>query len=337
MDIRPWWQALRRRLGGQAAQPSALRLQPLGMGEGELRRLRGMVDELGRRLGVPLALDPSQGDIVVVDSTFAESVPPQALAAMTRQRPVVAVHDAASASGSAAAMARAHAALLRQLRSIDLIRRRMPEGDAQAAAWPESSSFDSGFDSRLQADELVAPPMPEPVRLVVRMLLIGRGDTSSPPLGLAFADGSMLRVDFGAGWAQMDPGALTQLRVHRRVPLLRTDARPGDEAIALELDQLLWDLGLACSGWRLLGEPEDWWHATLQPAPVLLAMLASYTRLPRHLVLARCVAGARRTPSDLRRQAQVSVRQLREFLQPALFLGLLRWPAARRATVVAAH
>lgn len=90
-----------------------------------------------------------------------------------------------------------------------------------------------------------------------------------------------------------------------------------------DLDLVVWDIAVAAGGFRLLHAPINWWHAPL------IAQV-SYTAVPQHLAMARCLAAAPISPADLRRRSRVSLTDLRGFLQACLFLGLANWvPAAR--------
>lgn len=132
-----------------------------------------------------------------------------------------------------------------------------------------------------------------------------------------------LRADFAEGYALLDPLALQRLRVHRELPrLVRMDA-PGAEAIARELDELVWDVGIACGAFALRQQPPDWWHTPLATAQDL--SLQRYSRVARHLELTQLLFAGRITPAELQRQSGQSVAELRPFLQACLYLGLAWW------------
>lgn len=344
MKIAAWFDTLRGRLAGSARARPRLRLQALGLSDRELKQLRPVVAQVGERLGVAMELDKEAGDIVVVDSGFAAHVSPHALRAYCESRPLVAL-DPRTADDEAATLGRVEQRqqeLLRQLRELPIVRRSSahygaagwdPEllQDETAPAPPpaaEDSGFDSGFDSRLQAPALAAPPLDTLRQRVVTRLLAGLVDPSSPALALSYGPGACLWVDFDAGLVRFDPPALQQLRVRRELPTFAPGARPGEDATVVELEQAVWDIGLACGAHRLLEEPQDWWHTPLE-AP-RGASVQRYTRQPRHLALAQRLFAGPVTPSQLRREAQVSVPDLRRFLQASLFVGVAYWAPWQR-------
>ena len=61
-----------------------------------------------------------------------------------------------------------------------------------------------------------------------------------------------------------------------------------------------------------------------------MSQIGRYSRLPRHMELARQLVAGPMTPSALRRNVRVSVADLRRFLQACLFLGLVHWDLGAR-------
>lgn len=333
--------ALRHRLAPLGRDRTRLRLQHLGMSEADLRALRPLVDGVAQQLGVALALDATQGDIVVVERGFASHVSMQALRAYCEDRPMVAI-DVGNATRNPydSVLERFEACqqdLLAQLRDIPLVRQsasRWAELDQAAGAAEAPSSreanapppfergFDPGFDSRLDAD--TAPALNAGHQRLVEQLLSGMSNPAQPKLWLGYGPGACLEVDFEAGVVRMDPAAEQRLRINGELPSMAPPrAVPGARAIERALDLTVWDLGLACGDYRLLRQPPDWWHTPLLGAGI--GELERFTRTPRHRILARRLGEAPATPSELRRQGLVSVRELRCFLQASLFLGLVDW------------
>jgi hypothetical protein len=234
--------------------------------------------------------------------------------------------------------------LLRQLREIPLVRQRASrwgaldaspgDGQTELAAsarrgtgspTPFESGFDPSFDSRLDDED--APALIAGHKRLVDDMLRGLADPTQPRLWLGYGPAACLEVDFETALVRMDPAAEQQLRIAGELPSRApAGAVPGLRAVERALDQTVWDLGLACGGYRLLRQPHDWWHAPL--VAVGEVALERYSRMPRHLTLARCVQRGPATPSALRRHALISVAELRAFLQACLFLGLLDWDDA---------
>jgi hypothetical protein len=333
MSLTAFIEGLRVQLAGQGLGRPRLTLQYLGLSDEDLRALRPMVERAGESLGVRLSLQRSAGDIVVVDERFAAQVSPQILNAYCEERPVVSVDGDSLAFDEFDAaldrLERCQEALLRQLRAIPLVRRSV----ARAAGKPQSreaeSGFDSQFDSRLDASRLAAPSLASVHEEVVTRLLAGMVEPSASPLTLSYGPGATMVVDFEAGLVRSDPLAQQHLRVQRELPLPAPEACPGLKVSVRTLDETVWDMGIACGRYKLLEQPEDWWHTPLEAARLVHA--DRYTRTPRMLEMARCLADSPVTPAELRRYAAASVSDVRCFVQACLFLGLAYWAPWRRS------
>jgi hypothetical protein len=157
-------------------------------------------------------------------------------------------------------------------------------------------------------------------------LLSGRADAGLPVFSASYGADANLVFDFQTRLAFVDPQAQRQLRVHRELPQPAPGARTQSEAIVRELDETLWDIGIAASPYPLLDAPADWWRTPLHWA--VDARIEPLSRIPRHIDLARCLVEGPVSPSDLRRCARVSVADLRSFIQAGLMVGLMAWGPA---------
>jgi hypothetical protein len=337
------WQALRAKLG--AGHKRGIVLHYLGLSDDEVEALRPVLDKLGERLALRLELQSHAGDIVLLDVDFAARVSPQLLHAFNEDRPVVLIASPLGDDGrflsATEVFERRQQELLRQLREIPVVRRRSahwgPSGWApgvpgadEGGARPAggfASAFDSDFDSTLDADQLNAEQLDDARRGLLQAVLRGALDVSAASLAAGYGPAANMWFDFRQGVVTIDLVARQHLRVHRELPLAAPGARPQAEATVHELDEVLWDLGLASGRFALLDEPADWWHAELLSPPS--ARVARYTRLPRHLEMARRLQASPTTPSDLRRHGLVGVAEIRSFVQACLFLRLAQWLPAR--------
>jgi hypothetical protein len=343
MSFQSLLQALRHRLAPLGRDRGSVRLQYLGMSDADLRTLQPLVEGVAQRLGVTLALDASGGDIVVVERSFASHVSTQALRAYCEDRPLVAI-DVGEASGDVLdsmleRFEERQQDLLRQLREIPLVRRRTSrwgalEEPSRADARPQpgaprpfDSGFDPGFDSRLDDDEHPAPIAGH--QRLIEDVLHGLRDPARPRMWLGYGPGACMEVDFARALVRVDHEAEQRLRIAGELPSLAPrGAVPGLRATERALDLVVWDLGMACGGYRLRNQPPDWWHVELRAVGELT--VERYTRVPRHLAMARGLNQGPCSPSALRRLGLVSVRELRCFLQACLFLGLVQWESASR-------
>jgi hypothetical protein len=195
-----------------------------------------------------------------------------------------------------------------------------------AAGAADSSGYDSQFDSRQDVDALDAKVLQNGHHAVIQQVLRGRADALLPAYSASYGADANLVFDFHARLAFVDPQAQRQLRVHRELPQPAPGARTQGDAIVRELDETLWDIGIAAGPHPLLDAPGGWWRTPLHWA--VDARVERYSRIPRHIDLARCLIERPASPSDLRRYAHVSLADLRSFIQAGLMLGLMAWGQA---------
>lgn len=343
------WARLRQRLG--RTRHPVLGLQPVGLADRDLPALQTLLDDAGQQLGLRFVLGALDSEVVLLDVDYAGRTPSTVVRSLTGDRPAVLV-EALAAGTPAAAQHRQE--LLRQLHLLPQVqahlKRRQPprapaaaSGTATASAntaapavapaparaapdtlpGPLSTVFDSSFDSVMHAEQLQGvTPAPE-LRALVSHLLQGVADPTTADLHGQWGPDAQLRVDFAARSALLDPKALQGLRVRREPPQACKRAKPGEHAIEMALDELVWHLGQACGQHVLLDQPVDAWHHPL--LGLHADHIERYTSQPRHLELARRLATGPVSPSDLRRHVRINVTDLRRFLQACLFLGLVRW------------
>jgi hypothetical protein len=330
------WKALKARLGRAAEPARPIALQHLVLADRDVATVQALLDKVGQALGVDFELQGHGGEIVLVDVDFTSRMSPQLIEAFSEGRPVVTLsglhRDDERLLSTAERFERRQRELLHQLQALAVVRRRATRLAAAGAPPPPpapGTTWDSGFDTTLDAAQLMAEEMEQGQREVLRLALAGLRDEAAPPLLASYGPQANLRFDFRAGLVWFDPLALQHLRLRRELPQPAPGAKPGADATVRELDATLWDLGLAAGGFDLLGAPPDWWHRPLQT--VKGPAIEGYTRLPRHLEMARRLAAGPVSPSELRRQARVAVIDLRRFLQACLVLGLLRWADADTA------
>ena len=317
--------ALRSMLQGSMAARPVMVLQPLGFEASQRDTLPALLDEVGRELGLTLALDDSRGDAVLAEQDFVSHVSPQVMHAFLDERPLLAF-TLPPADAARQALQRAHSDLVRQLRIVC-----DGSGAAPGAALstlPPCSGFDSQFDSRPQAENLAEFELDPDRAQLLNTLRRGLIDPTEPLLAAGYGPKAALVIDFATGIASLDERADQHLRVTREVPFLAHAAQPGPAAKSRELDLVVWDIAVAAGGYRLLHSPVSWWHAALIAQPRL--EIGRYSVLPQHREMARCLAVAPITPAELRRRCRVGLTDLRAFLQACLFLGLVYWvPPAR--------
>jgi hypothetical protein len=234
------------------------------------------------------------------------------------------------------------AELLRQLREIPLVRQ---QSARQRSAQPvlvggdsmhsehspsttqggSSSSFDTGFDSKLDADQLSAVELDKAQLVLLRSVLHGLHTPDSEALHASYGDNAHLRFDFAAQRVHIDALAEQYLRVQRELPHAMPSARPQPHASVRDMVEVVWELGLACGPCHPKGAPAQWWHEPLTLRED--ARIDRYTHHPRHLTMALHLAAGPVTPSALRSHARVSVAELRRFIQACLMSGLVHWGA----------
>ena len=341
------WQTLRAKL----APPSPtrrVRLQHIGLATADVRALQALLDDVGEQLAVALEVRSDDGEIVLMDAELAARLSPQLLNAYTDDRPLVTVprlpHATQPGPDDAALLAHGHRELLRQLGRLTLVLERGARGHAKRAAQGADSSyvstlqqplsrtesgFDSEFDSRIDGALLQAEEIERDQLQVLRAVLRGMDDPAAPALCASYGPEANLRFDFRARLVTIDPLALQHLRVRRELPQPAPGARPQTDYALRELDQTVWDLGLASGPFALLNQPADWWHTPLHR--VLPARVERYSQVPKHLDMGRLLLAGPQTPSALRRQARVSVDDVRRFVQACLLVRLAHWAAADAA------
>lgn len=320
---RPFRRALRALMPGTPTQRRCLLVQHLGFAGDDLDSLPAVLDDVGRELGVELRLDRARGDLVLAEESFVARVAPQVLHAFLEERPLLTIERPLTDDGDTRRRGRQlHAELVRLLQDIADGQDLDAAPRAVDRAVPDSG-FDSGFDSRLHAAQLVGADLDADRADLLNRLRRGLVDPTQPPLAAGYGRGASLRIDFAAGVALLDDLADQRLRISRELPHLASGAVPQAGAKVRDLDLVVWDIALAAGGFRLLHSPVGWWRTPLLARARI--DLTRYTRQPRHLEIARCLAQGPISPAELRRRCRLSLLDLRGFLQAALFLGLVHW------------
>jgi hypothetical protein len=338
---RPWGRGL-----APDAAPAELTLHCVGIDAEAQRLITEWMPVARRQLGLQLRLAPDHGDALLLDDAVLRSVAPWVLATLAEGRPRLVLRRTGlpTAAAERGVALDDLAAQLRRLREGDGLpglpgrsgfAPSLPSEGPETQPTAADSGFDPDFDSRWPAEPedtadaadapATSPTAPETAFL--QALLRLRTDPAAPPLQAVYAGGGLLIADGARAKAWFDAEAWMCLRLHEPLPHLQADAEPRGELAELELDLVLWMLGHAAGQRPLLEAPADWWHAPL--TPVHLQGIGRYTLEPTHLAMARVLARGGVTPSVLRRECQVSERQLRGFLQACLFLCLVAWRPAR--------
>jgi hypothetical protein len=325
------WNALRARLQTARRPASPIALQTVLPTDADLAAVQALLDQVGLALDVQFELKPNSGDIVLMDVDLAARMSPQLVQAFAEERPLVTLtglhRPDEMLMPPAARLESRQRELLGQLREIPLVRRRA--GSAIAETTPTvpqgslSSGFDSQFDSNFDITGLLAAEFAEGQRQVVQRVLDGLRAREAAVLCASYGPGANIRFNFNTRLVAIDSLALQQLRVRRELPQPAPGATTQPDAPLRDLEETVWDLGLAAGPFPLLDEPADWWHQPL--AWTAGARIEPYTRVPRYIELARLLQAGPVTPSQLRRRARVGVSDLRRFLQAALMLSLLHW------------
>jgi hypothetical protein len=301
-------------------------VQAVGLSDAHLQQLQPVCTRLGESLAVQLELDSRQGDLVLAERSFVRSTPPQRLAQIVDARPLLTCDLTAPADRMISAMVlleRRQHALLQQLRDLPLVRSRSPQfgPSGWSQPLPEPGGWPCGFNDAATSRE--APAMSAEQQRLVTWLLRGLIDPSMPVLTLSYGQDALMRIDFAQAYALVDPLAQQALRVRRERPEVGLQGTPGADAIERDVDELVWDLGIAFGSLRLLEQPADWWHTPLSTCAD--PSVQRFTRLPRHLDLAAVLFSARVSPAELQQRTGHSVADMRPFLQACLFLGLVWW------------
>jgi hypothetical protein len=349
MNTTSLWTALRAKLGisgGAAARGRTIALQHLVLSEREIDAVQQALDRVGEHLSVRFELQEHAGDIVLLDAQRAAQIAPQVVDAFTDGRPVVTLsnmqRDDERLVPAAERLLAREAELLRQLREIPLVRQQAARhrrsqpalvgGDSMHSEHSLSSthsgpstSFDTGFDSKLDADQLSAVELDKAQLDLLRNVLRGLRTPGSEPVYASYGDHAHLCFDFATQRVHIDALAEQYLRVQQELPQAVRGARPQPHASVRDMVEVVWELGLACGPCHPMGAPAQWWH---EPLTLRVdARIDRYTRHPRHLAMAVHLAAGPVTPSALRSRARVSVSELRRFIQACLMSGLVHWGA----------
>ena len=339
------WRNLWRGGANARDQRPALALEPIGFSARDVQALRAVLGPVGQQLGLRLSLSENFGHIVLLDSEYAASTTPECVRMHQGARPVVRLESVDSAEPwqtAAEVIEHCQQQLLSQLKTLAIVRSQSIHWGA--AGWdPEAlgadsvstpplhrgpsdldGEFDADFDSRLDREHLLSANLDAPRRSLLNHVLISMHKPHAPPLVAAYGPQATLRFDFEARQVLLDPLAQRQLRVERQLPApAAADADTLPDPLVRDLEETVWDLGLASGNFALHQAPTDWWHTPL--VGVAVSRVGRYSKLPRHLELAGQLAGAPASPSALRRRVRTSVVEVRRFVQAGLFLGLVQW------------
>lgn len=302
---------------------SALRLQARGLDDAQLQHLERLLQPLRERLAIDWRLVPDGGDVVLVHGEAAARAGAGGAATLQCDLP----RADETPADVAARFERRQRTLLAQLRALPQVRRRSPHFGA--TGWDpdvadtvpgelDTPAHDPGDDEAWQA-----PSLPLEDERMLRRVRRACAERDPPRLSLSYGAQSNIEFDFELGQVWLDLAALRALRVQRRLPALVPPCRAGDEAVPCDPASVLWDLGLAAGGHRLLEQPTDWWGARLEARDT--AALMRQALLPGHRRLVAVLAAGPTSAQDLQRLARVPLPQLRAFLQAALMLDLVRW------------
>lgn len=326
------WNALRGRLQRMHRGSSHIALQPVLPSDADLAAVQALLDKVGQALAVHFELKADKGEIVLMDAELAARMSPQLVRAFAEERPLVtltglAPHADEALLPPAARFERRQRELLAQLREIPLVRRRAthpaPDSPSTLPHGGLASGFDSHFDSGFDTSALMAAEIADGQRQLLQRVLAGLRAREAAVLCASYGPGANIHFNFHTRLVTIDTLALQQLRVRRELPQPAPGAATEPGAPLRDLEETVWDLGLAAGPFPLLDEPADWWHQPLVWTGG--ARIEPFTRVPRCIELARLLQAGPVTPSQLRRRARVGVAELRRFLQAALLLQLLHW------------
>ncbi len=304
-----------------------LRLQTRGLDAGQLQHLRQLLQPLQDSLAIDWSLVGDDGDVVLVGPQQGH-----AWAALGLSTGTIVCDLPQPGEPPEAVLARferRQRALLAQLRALPQVRRRSPHFGASGWDPEVVDTVPGALDTEGQAaaddDEphWDAPSLPLELERALRRARSAHIDGLATSLHLGYGPQAVIELDFALGQAWLDPAAQRSLRVLRRLPTVVEPCRASADALPREPAAVLWDLGLAAGGHRLLGQPPDWWAARLHGTDS--AALMARATLPSHRRLAAVLAAGPTTPEDLVQLSGVPLSQLRRFVQAALMLDLLRW------------
>ena len=342
------WKSLREKLRGPDRR-TCIVLQHLGLPASDTRALQEILFDVGRQLAVTLELHSHEGEIVLLEAPFAAGMSPQLVESFAEGRPVIRIDDWLETDtrylSPVEQSNRRRRTLLQQLKGLAIVRSRsthwgssgwIPEhlrliGSSVSDPGPQGLAYDSGFDSVFDSEQLLAEPLDSARQDLLQQVLHGMLNRSISPLTASYGPDAHMKFDFFQGYVTLDPLAQQHLRIRRELPIplpLKAPLPLKFEATVREIDDVVWDLGIASGRFQLARQPANWWHSKLE-SPIS-ARIECYTRVPIHLEMARCLRASPMTPSELRRSARISIAGLRSFLQACLLLNLVHWqqPAA---------
>lgn len=331
----------------RAASPrQCIAVQHLVAPQRDLVAVQRVLNALGARLNVVFDLHHGRGDVVLLDGDLVSRLSLQQIDAFAEDRPLVTWPGALDAGSVLDAdQTDFHPALHQNWLQADLAR--------QLGDLPQLQS-PGGCDGVGARRGPVVAALPRPGagvqamaieirehtdgwtverkegaawQSLMQQLLQGRQDPNTAPLTLGYGEDARLFVDFQQRQVRCETLALQHLRVSRERPWRMSGdtsaATPPPGCTARDLDDLLWDLGIASGAmplWRGAGDAAKQHLSCPNREPI-----ARRTRTPSHLEAARRLHAAPATLAELRRCLGVAEADLRRFLQAALVLGLLRW------------
>ncbi|MFO1221021.1 MAG: hypothetical protein U1E89_21885 [Burkholderiaceae bacterium] len=335
------WADFWRRLHARRARWPVVTIGAIGLSGDELGRVRTTLARLSEQLCLSLELRGADAQILLVGARSLQDSSASEFEIQAQGRPVVTLPPPAGTDAAPPWAdvdgARMHHALLRQLMDLPIVRRQSRQWSA--SGWPRdltqpmlsaidgdaSPGSDAALGDAADADPWHVEPLQGPVRWFVHAFREGLRQMPDQPIEASFGEGASLRVDFAQRAVRIDAPALKALRVQRRLPHLAPGWMPSADAYRHDLEDIAWDVGLACgrAGW--FDAPADPW---LQPLiGVAVSHMGRFTRQDKHLALARELQAGPLTPAQLLQRVQIGVPALRRVIQACLLLGLVRWSA----------
>lgn len=126
------WAGLRSRLAAIAWLQPKLTLHCVGMLPKEAQMLEQLLQPVGAQLGLRLALQPTRGEVVVIEQGFALKMPQAALDGLVGPRPLVVigldVPSMVGQRGAARLFESRQRHLLQQLSDLPIVRQRLGSG-----------------------------------------------------------------------------------------------------------------------------------------------------------------------------------------------------------------